>query len=171
MGLGLRRGEIVLARWEHFITRQGRIWFSGAVGRGEVVGKDYKLIEVPIQDIAWQKLEPFREKEGFVLGDGHSVEWTRELGSFMTRMGWKTQKKAHELRALAGSFVYQQNPHDAMRFLRHKTMRMTETKYVRYGATPIATNALSKALAAQPAPAPEKKPEAAPEQKETCLCW
>lgn len=128
-GAGLRRGEILRARWEHFITRDGAIWYSGGIG------KDGQVIEVPVQDRAWAALSPFRpvDGQGPVMGEGASIEYARRINWWMKQQGWNTEKKLHELRAYIGSRIYLKNPVAAMKFLRHKTIKMTEQFYARYG--------------------------------------
>lgn len=122
VGAGLRLSEIRRARWEDFVERSGRLWISGGVG------KDGERIEVPLQARAVCALAPFRKTAGPVVRG----EWFRRLNRWMAGLGWQTTKKLHELRAYVGSLLYVQNPHAAMRFLRHKSIRMTEQFYVRY---------------------------------------
>jgi len=48
-------------------------------------------------------------------------------------IGWKTEKKLHELRAYVGSLIYLKDPVAAMKFMRHASIRITEQSYARYG--------------------------------------
>jgi integrase len=128
-GAGLRRGEILRVRWEHFVTRNGERWVSGGIG------KDGERIEVPVQARAWSVLSQFAQKEGPVLGERASLEYARRINWWMKQQGWNTEKKLHELRAYVGSLIYMTGNHvAAMKFMRHKTIRMTEQFYARYGS-------------------------------------
>lgn len=126
VGAGLRRKEIQHLRWEHLIERDGATWISGGLG------KDGEQIEVPMQSKAVKAIVPLRKKVGFVLTE-RSLEWAKRLNWWMRGRGWQTEKKMHELRAYVGSMIYAKNPVAAMRFMRHKSIRITEQFYVRYG--------------------------------------
>jgi integrase len=134
VGAGLRRGEIQRVRWEHFVARDGIMWISGGIG------KDGQQIEVPIQDKAWKKLES-KEKTGFVLRTRH-LWWAKRLNAWMRGLGWNTEKKMHELRSYVGSLIYRKSPQAAMKFMRHKSIKVTEEYYVRYGADAAPVNVL-----------------------------
>jgi integrase len=127
VGAGLRRGEIPRVDWSHFIQRDGFIWISGGVG------KDGERIEVPVQSKAWKALHGFQKSKGRVI-EGESIEWSKRLNNWLRCLGWTTEKKMHELRAYIGSLIYQQNPNAAMKFMRHKSFKVTEQFYVRYGS-------------------------------------
>jgi integrase len=128
VGVGLRRKEILRAQKEHFIIRGGVPWYSGGIG------KDGEKIEVPVQARAWAVLKDFvHDKQGKVLGEDATIEYARKINWWMSQQGWKTEKKLHELRAYVGSMIYVQNPVAAMKFLRHKSIRITEEFYARYG--------------------------------------
>jgi integrase len=126
-GAGLRRREIQRCRWEFWIERDGLVWISGGLG------KDGKRIEVPMQQRAVKALKPLRKAEGRVMGDEVGVEFAKRLNFWMKQQGWNTEKKMHELRAYVGSRIYKSNPQAAMKFMRHKSIRITEQFYVRYG--------------------------------------
>lgn len=126
VGAGLRRSEIAHARWEWFVDRDGATWISGGTG------KDGQRIEVPVQQKAVAKLTPVRRAEGRCIQES-SLEWARRLNGWMRGLGWTTQKAMHELRSYVGGLIYRQDPMAAMRFLRHKSIRLTEQFYVRYG--------------------------------------
>lgn len=127
-GAGLRRGEVRLCRWEYWTMRDGAVWIVGGIG------KDNEVIEVPLQERAVAALEPLRKAAGPIIEGERSDQFARRLNFWMTQQGWRTEKKMHELRAYVGSLIYRKNPVAAMQFLRHKTLRLTEQKYVRYGA-------------------------------------
>jgi integrase len=125
VGAGLRRGEIRRLDWSHIIDRGGRLWVSGGIG------KDGEVIEVRIQKRASEKLAPFRKTSGpFVAGGDKPA---RRLNEWLGKNHWKTEKKIHELRAYIGSLLYQVNPTAAKKFMRHKSIRVTETFYCHYG--------------------------------------
>jgi integrase len=128
-GAGLRRGEIRQCRWEYLVERNGITWISGGIG------KDGKTIEVPMQKTALEALAPFRKAEGRIMGTEMGLEFAKRLNSWMKFQGWNTEKKMHELRAYVGSLIYQQSPLACMRFMRHKSIAITEKFYVRYGKT------------------------------------
>lgn len=127
VGAGLRRREIQRLQWEHIIERDGFLWVSGGIG------KDGERIEVPIQTKAVEKILPLRKTSGRVLGDEVGLEWANRLNTWMRHLGWQTEKKLHELRAYVGSLIYRQNPVMAMKFMRHKSIAITERFYCRYG--------------------------------------
>ncbi len=126
VGAGLRRGEIRRLEWSHFVERNGKTWISGGIG------KDGEHIEVPIQSKAYAKLSEFRKDKGLFISGGDMP--ARRLNEWMATHGWNTQKKIHELRAYIGSLIYQVSPVAAMQFMRHKSIRVTEAFYVRYGS-------------------------------------
>lgn len=134
VGGGLRRSEIQRLEWSHFIERKlsandpPMVWISGGIG------KDGQRIEVPVQSKAWERLQPFRKTTGYVLSE-RGVEWAKRLNFWMKIQGWKTEKKLHELRAYVGSLIYQRSPMAAMKFMRHKSISITERFYCRYGPT------------------------------------
>lgn len=121
--VGLRASEITLARWEHFTMIDGEQWFVGAVG------KDGQVIRVPVQMEPFAHLADMRKASGPCLGEGAPNEFDRHVNRFMTEMGWTTEHKIHELRAYIGSRIYEQDPHAAQIFLRHKTLKQTVDHY------------------------------------------
>lgn len=134
-GAGLRKSEIARARWEHIVMRDGRPWYCGGIG------KNRNTIDVPIQSRAWAALASFQKETGRMLalsvveaeGEKPSEEFARRLGWWMTSLGWKTEKKLHELRAYVGSMIYAENSVAAVKFMRHDSVKTTEKFYVRYG--------------------------------------
>lgn len=125
LGAGLRRREVARLRWEQVVLRDGQPWISGGIG------KDGLPIEVPIQLSCWEVISRYARRSGPVLltrGD----RWARLISARMAALGWRTQKRLHELRAYIGSLIYAVSPISAMRFLRHKSIRTTERFYVRY---------------------------------------
>ncbi len=135
VGAGLRKGEIRRVRWDHVIERDGTWWISGGLG------KDGNRIEVPFQSRAIEKLMPFRKTEGMIISEG-GFDWAVRLNSFLTDQGWKTEKKMHELRAYVGSLIYQLTPIGAMKFMRHTSIKVTETFYCRYQTAAKPVNVL-----------------------------
>lgn len=126
VGAGLRRSEITRCEWSHFVERDGMMWISGGIG------KDGEKINVPIQSKAWEALKGMRGTGPVIVGE--KTEWSKRLNHWLRFAGWTTEKKMHELRAYVGSLIYRKNPQAAMAFMRHKSIRVTEQFYVRYGA-------------------------------------
>jgi integrase len=57
----------------------------------------------------------------------------RAIGSWMRKLGWKTNKTNHALRAYAGSQVAMKyRIYDAQAWLRHSTVKVTEDHYSQY---------------------------------------
>jgi integrase len=135
-GAGLRRSEIQRCRWEFWIERDGMVWISGGLG------KDGKRIEVPMQQRAVEALSSLRKPEGRVMSEEMGKEFAKRLNYWMKQQGWNTAKKMHELRAYVGSLIYRVNPQAAMKFMRHKSIRITEQFYVRYGHESSVPNVL-----------------------------
>jgi integrase len=119
-------GRIQRLRWEHLIERDGAVWVSGGIG------KDGEKIEVPMQSRAVTAIASLRQVKGFVIKE-RGLEWAKRINWWMKGLGWQTEKKLHELRAYVGSMIYQVSPVQAMRFMRHKSIRVTEQFYCRYG--------------------------------------
>jgi hypothetical protein len=71
-----------------------------------------------------------------------SDTWARRLCAWLRSRGWDSRLLIHELRAFTGSEIYRHDPVQAMRTLRHKSIRTTEENYVRYGLDPEAIDVL-----------------------------
>jgi integrase len=125
IGAGLRRKEIKFCRWDHIVERNGHWWVCGGIG------KNGQVINVPMQTAAYKKLAPFRKQDGWIVNE-RSDRWAKRLSAWMRKLGWQTQKTLHELRAYIGSLIYRKDPVAAMRFMRHKSISVTERNYVRY---------------------------------------
>lgn len=95
----------------------------------------------PIQQRAAQAIQPFRQASGWVIPH-RSDRWCRRLCRWMRGLGWETDKLIHELRAYCGSLIYRESPLAAMRFLRHKSITVSERHYVRYAQTSTPVNVL-----------------------------
>lgn len=124
-GTGLRRKEIHFAKWEYIFELDGRHWIRGGMG------KDGEIICVPFQTRAFAAIEPYRKASGWIIEE-RSDRWAKRLCAWMSAQGWTTRLKIHELRALLGSMIYEKDPVQAMRQLRHKSIQVTEERYVRY---------------------------------------
>lgn len=135
VGAGLRRKEIRFCDWSHIRDCDGQLWVDGGIG------KDGRPIRVPIQERAAQAIRPLRKDSDWVV-PGRSDRWCRRLCRWMRAQGWETDKLLHELRAYCGSRIYQESPLAAMRFLRHKSIAVTERHYVRYGGEVRLVNVL-----------------------------
>jgi integrase len=128
VGSGLRRNEIHHCRWEYIVEVEGTPRVIGGLG------KDGRVINVPIQTRAFTAIVSFRKKDGWVIEE-RSGTWAKRLSKWLRGQGWRTRLTIHELRAYVGSLIYSKDPVAAMRFLRHKNIRTTETSYVRYSLT------------------------------------
>lgn len=127
VGAGLRKSELRRCKWEHLVIVRDKPRICGGIG------KDGFRIDVPMQQRAYESILPFQQPVGFVIEDrGGGELWARRFSSWMRAMGWETRLTMHELRAYAGSLIYQRSPVQAMRFLRHKSIAITEQNYVRY---------------------------------------
>ncbi len=130
-GCGLRKGEIVRMRWEWFVPQNGAVWIQT-----NILGKGGEIIRVPVIPDAWAKLEPLRKESGPVL-EGTKTESGetvfRRIGEWMKGLGWKTEKKIHEMRAyIACKIAETYGITTASAFLRHKDVRVTQRSYSRY---------------------------------------
>jgi len=144
LGSGLRRKEIRFTRWEYLRLVDGHPRIIGGIG------KDGEQINVPMQSQAFERLLPFKLEwesrvltarnlnmkppEGWMIPE-RGDEWCQRLSLWLRDLGCNTQKTLHELRAYTGSLIYARDPVAAMRFLRHKSIQVTERNYVRYQLT------------------------------------
>jgi integrase len=131
IGTGLRKGEASRTEWGHFEEHGGETFLAGAV-----VGKDGLDVRVPVMPQAWARLQGLRQAQGLVLEGGASEVkdrvW-RRLARVMRKRGWKTQKKAHELRAYMISKIAETHGLSvASEWARHKDPGLTRRKYGRY---------------------------------------
>jgi integrase len=144
LGAGLRKSEILRARWEHFLMRGGKPWFSASFDLDNpVAGKDKKLIEVPIQERAWQNILPLRKSEGLVLGNRATEQTAKDLNKWIRLKGLNTTRLAMgELRAYVGSKLFAVDPQMAQVWMRHKRLQTTESRYKRYAKIADVPNVL-----------------------------
>jgi integrase len=126
IGAGLRRSEIKFCRWEYLVEINGRPRIIGGLG------KDAEVINVPLQSRAFEAILPFRKDSGWMIED-RGGGWCKRLCGWMRNQGFGTRLLIHELRAFLGSQLYRESPVLAMRVLRHKNLRTTESSYIRYG--------------------------------------
>jgi integrase len=126
LGAGLRRGEIALTKWEFIREVDGHPRLIGGIG------KTGEMINVPIQTRAYQAILPFKQDSGPIISE-RGDQWARRLSHWMRLQGWTSRLLLHDLRAYSGSLIYaKKGPVQAMRFLRHRSVRTTELHYVRY---------------------------------------
>jgi integrase len=145
LATGCRRNEIADMKVSDLVELDGRLW----VGAG--LGKDGKPIQIPLigwpvdplgtgptpESIVRQVIEKRKkEEEGEsdpTLLKGHATfrydTMPDELNAWMTKLGWRDEKKLHALRAYIGSKIYSRNPRLAQLYLRHKSIATTEQFY------------------------------------------
>jgi integrase len=127
LATGLRRGEIVRARWENFQLVDGSLEY-----KSDAVGKDGERLRIPVIGSAWERLRPHRRDEGPIL-EGNAERVFRRLGLWMRDLGWPTTKKAHEFRNLIVSrIIAKYGMVTGSQFARHKDIRTTERFYSSY---------------------------------------
>jgi integrase len=141
-GTGMRKKAIGQARWSWFQQRNGQAYM-----RSDVLGKNKRVIDLPVIDEWWRRLQAVRaeqlgrsenskEIDPFVLS-GHMSERTEEVfrrvSAWMRGLGWKTEKTIHEFRAYVGSKVAMEfGIEAASMFLTHSDITTTLRFYGRY---------------------------------------
>lgn len=137
---GLRKQEIAQARWDWIRTQATGPAFI--VGQATVKSGSGE-IRVPMIPDHWEAFKSILDEraywsapEDFILS-GTPTERRetvfRRVSRFMSDLGWRTQKAAHEWRALAGSVVARRHGiYHASGWLRHSSVAITEQFYVRY---------------------------------------
>jgi integrase len=137
LSCGLRAGEAAQARWSWFTQRNGAP-FVDAVGRFKSGTGTLQLTPL---DPWYATLHQTARARGWI-GDPtdyvlsgtdpyRQVLVWREVSEWLSRLGWTTQKKAHALRAYAGSMVAMKyGIYEASRWLRHSSVTVTESHYL-----------------------------------------
>jgi integrase len=131
-GAGLRKSEISAARWGWFHEVDGQVVIRAA----GFVTKNGSSLGTPMLRDWWVKLAAARPAgagpEDRVLTGGTDKVF-RRLSRLMRSLGWKTQKAAHEFRALVGCRVAEAcGIESASLFLRHGAISTTQRFYGRY---------------------------------------
>ena len=142
LSCGLRAGEIGQARWDWFTARNGAPFLDSR--ERDDISVDVKnrtgLIQVTPLDPWWTTLHTRARVMGW-LGTGTELViqgsttyrddslW-RQLSAWLDALGWMTTKKAHALRAYAGSMVALKfGIYEASRWCRHSSVKVTEDHY------------------------------------------
>jgi integrase len=113
--------------------------------RSDVLGKNKRVIDLPVIEEWWRRLQAIRaEQLSIANGDpdpfvltGHQTERTedvfRRVSAWMRKLGWKTEKTIHEFRAYVGSKVAMEfGIETASMFLTHADITTTLRFYGRY---------------------------------------
>jgi integrase len=139
LSCGLRKGEVSQVTWGMFNRSH-----DGALldGRGRVKNQSGCFV-VPPLDPYWTVLQRRIERRGWrgrpdeTVLQGSLTETTddvfRRLSHWLHGLGWRTQKKAHALRAYSGSLVAMKwGIYRAQNWLRHATVKVTEQAYTHF---------------------------------------
>lgn len=131
VGAGLRKSEIMAARWNWFAVCDGR-----PVVRSQYVCKNRSDMNVPMLSEWWTRLQaarPGEAREDSAILCGGAAAVFRAVGKWMGALGWRTQKRIHEFRAYVGSQIAQEHGIVAASlFLRHGDISTTQRFYLRY---------------------------------------
>jgi integrase len=137
VGAGLRASELTPARWGWFVKLDGMPYL-----RTNAVTKNGELLQLPMVPEWFDRLMSVKPAgaadDDFVLeADGQETDRTREpsrrVGRIMKVLGWKTQKRLHEFRALVGCRIAEKHGIEAASlFLRHGSIALTQKHYGRY---------------------------------------
>ena len=84
---GLRKAEILRARWEHVDWEQGRLWVDGSKNPASSA-------YVPLHAALREALEPYRQDSGYIVKPGKEGETT---GDRYRTSEWKNMKKVVDL--------------------------------------------------------------------------
>ena len=146
---GLRKSEVAPLTTDCFVRVNGEIYVEirTVEGRGVLRDRTKNGQETPrikATNGGWAKIGPIIEAmpRGRNLIAGSDTERTdrvfRRVNAWMVSLGWKTQKKFHELRALAGSRVIMNDGIEAAsQWLRHGSISTTQSHYGRYARTSV----------------------------------
>ncbi len=131
VGAGLRKSEIMAARWSWFAVRDGR-----PVVCAEYVCKNRSAMDVPMLSEWWARLQSARpaeaQEDSQILCTAPAAVF-RAVGKWMGALGWRTQKRIHEFRAYVGSQIAKEHGIVAASlFLRHGDISTTQRFYLRY---------------------------------------
>ncbi len=128
VGAGLRKSEVRRAERGWFVLRDARPWL-----RSSMVTKNRAALDVPILPEWWARLEAVLPPNAERILANPSDRLFRAIGTWMTRLGWRTQKKLHEFRAYVGCKVAEVHGIEAASlFLRHGEIGTTQRYYGRY---------------------------------------
>lgn len=144
LGFGLRKSEIANLTPESFKIVDGRIHveLSSVIVKGiesNITKNGQECPRIPVSNGAWEKLAPIinaAPRGAFLLQGSKDYRWDesfRQVNAWLGKLGWKTEKKIHELRAFAGCRVIMRNGlHAGSMWLRHGSVATTQQYYGRY---------------------------------------
>lgn len=139
LSFGLRKGEIIQAKWNWHTTRDtvpcldSSGDFKNGSGFLQVRALDpfYTIMLSTIEARKWRG-----EPDAFIIpgSDTYRKESIyRTVSHWMRARGWETQKTVHEFRAYSGSQVAMRyGIYDCSSWLRHSSVKVTEQAYSRY---------------------------------------
>lgn len=129
--LGLRAGEVAAARWNWFTEGPDGIRLN-ILNRPEegFSPKHHRERVLPIHADLWKALQELKGKTEYLIDmptqTARENLVARDFAQWMTDLGWRTEKRAHELRRLRGSEWYQRMGAEvAQTWLGHKDISMT----------------------------------------------
>jgi integrase len=129
LGAGLRKSEMSPVSWDWFKTVNDHV-----VIRGEKICKNNKPLDLPFQSEVWTWLQSVKPADTqptdplLLVGcKTHIENIFRKISKWMRKLGWKTQKKIHELRAVIISRIAEEHGIIAARdFARHGDIAVTQ---------------------------------------------
>ncbi len=156
LAFGLRKGEMIQARWNWHQQRQGYPVLDGEAN----VKNGSGLVQVRALDPWFSHLQTIARARGWWNESGNSDDliikgtptYQREdiynaVSAWLRDLGWQTQKTNHALRAYAGSQVAMKyGIWEASAWLRHSSVEVTQSHYMYFLKTfPVADKELISA--------------------------
>ncbi len=128
---GLRKGEILQARWDWITEQNGHVMLNGSAHVKNGTGAIRVQALNPFFDAMMLRVEREQWKTGDLMLTAERGEATfRAVGDWLTNLGWDTTKKSHALRAYAGCLVAKCfTLLDARDFCRHADVTTTQNFY------------------------------------------
>jgi len=139
LAFGLRRAETAQACWGWWSNRPGypvldaKAVVKNGTGKIRVRALDpwFTILKRRIDAEGWRG-----EADEFIIKGCDTYrtdDLFRAIGSWMRNLGWTTRKTNHALRAYSGSQIYMRyEPYEAQAWLRHSSLKVTETYYSQY---------------------------------------
>jgi integrase len=130
--LGLRAAEVAFCRWNWFTMDPAGGIRLNILNRPEegFHPKHHRERVLPVHPDLWKTLLELKGQGEFLIDLPNQTARenliARDFATWMTNLGWKTEKKAHELRRLRGSEWYSRMGAEvAQTWLGHKDISMT----------------------------------------------
>ncbi len=135
---GLRKCEILAARWEWLDFDQRMIHIKGYPGFSI---KDFEERSLPMHSRIYEAMNPFRKNEGYVFGNGqpgkhyYHYDCKRSLVSALEKAGLPTAKPFQRLRETFVSLHCQngKNVFKVSKWVGHASVKTTERHYASLG--------------------------------------